>query len=148
MIIDEQQVATASARPVGSRAREVLRFLLVGGGAAMLDLLLYLVLKAMGVPLSFAKGVSFVVASAAAYLGNKHFTFRRKVDRASSLLVFAALYASTLGLNVAVNAAVLALLGWPREIEILVAWVLATAVSAAVNFLGLKYLVFRRHPVG
>jgi putative flippase GtrA len=120
-----------------------LRFLLVGGGAAMLDLCLYLLLKVVGLPVWLAKAASFVTASVAAYAGNKHYTFQRGVRSSGSLLIYAALYGSTLALNVAVNSLLLALLSWPRESETFAAWLLATAASATVNFVGTKYLVFR-----
>lgn len=44
-----------------------------------------------GAPIAIAKGLSFVVAGAAAYFGNKHFTYRRKAKGASSVILYAML---------------------------------------------------------
>ncbi len=58
------------------------------------------------------------------------------------------LYVVTLGLNVAANAGVLHLLPFDGEIALAIAYVFATGLAAATNFLGLKYVVFRSPRVG
>ena len=122
---------------------EFRRFLVVGGGAALLDLVTYLLLKFVGVSAPIAKGTSFVVASAVAYQGNKHFTYRRKAAGRASVLAFGLLYAATLALNVLVNQALLSVLPLRDDIRVFVAWALATAASASVNFAGTKMFIFR-----
>lgn len=122
---------------------EFLRFLLVGGGAALLDLAIYLLLQVGGVPVPIAKGLSFVISSATAYQGNKHFTYRREAASMASVLLYALLYTGTLALNVAINGGVLTVLQLRESYEIGIAWTVATAVTAIINFVGTKLLVFR-----
>ena len=115
----------------------------MGGGAALLDLAIYLLLKVAGVPLPVAKGLSFVISAATAYQGNKRFTYRREAASTTSVLLYALLYTGTLALNVAINAGVLTVLQLREPYEIGIAWTVATAVTAIVNFAGTKLLVFR-----
>lgn len=122
---------------------ELSRFLLVGGGAALLDLLAYLLLTSLGLPVPVAKALSFILVSAVAYQGNKHFTYKRKAAGRRAIFAYGLLYAATLGLNVLVNQALLAALPLQDDIRLLVAWALATAASASVNFIGTKMFIFR-----
>ena len=145
--LDREQARSAAAirreRSPGGLNAEVLRFLLVGGAAALMDLALYLLLKLAGLPVPLAKGASFVMSSAAAYFGNKHYTYRREAKGPSSVLLYGLLYACTLALNVLVNDSLLAALRLPATYEIGLAWAVATAASASVNFLGTKLVIFR-----
>jgi putative flippase GtrA len=122
---------------------EAVRFLLVGGGAALLDLASYLLLRFAGLPTPIAKGCSFALAASAAYFGNKHFTYRRDITSKASVLLYALLYTCTLGLNVIINDGVLHVLHQKDSYEIAAAWFIATAISAGVNFLGTKLVIFR-----
>ncbi len=134
------------ARLIGQHLHgELLRFLLVGGVAAMFDLGLYLLLAALGLPTSAAKLVSFVAVGLFAYGAHKTITFRiRTSNHLVSIPQFLALYAGTLSLNVIANELLLTLIPLPRDWRIGLAWVGATALSASVNFLGGKLIVFRR----
>lgn len=123
--------------------REAVRFLLVGGTAALIDLAIYLFLLVAGLPVPIAKGTSSAVATVAAYFGNKHITYQRRAKGAGSIILFGILYSATLLLNVVVNDAMLAVLQMPTAYEIAISWTVATAASAAVNFLGMKFMIFR-----
>src|SRR4028119_2119565 len=115
---------------------EVSRFLLVGGSAALLDLVTYLLLKSLGVPAPVAKALSFIMSSAMAYQGNKHFTYKREAGGRGSVFAYGLLYVATLGLNVLVNQMLLATLPLPDDLRVIIAWALATAASASINFIG------------
>lgn len=138
-------LADASAGTAGILGlhREILRFLLVGGGAALLDGCVYVLLVAAGVEVPLAKALSFAIAAIAAYLGNKHFTFQRRARSWAVVALYCALYASTLGINVLVNSGVLRLLNDDHGLTLMAAWAFATFVSASINFVSTKYLVFR-----
>lgn len=137
------QIRNLRARVTTGLQREVLCFLVVGGIAALLDLAIYLILLIAGLPVPFAKGTSSAVASVAAYFGNKHITYQRQAKGAASIIVFCLLYTLTLLLNVLVNDAMLAVLRMPTAYELAISWTVATAASAAVNFLGTKFMIFR-----
>lgn len=131
------------ARTTAGVPREAMRFLLVGGTAALVDLAIYLLLLVVGLPVPIAKATSSALASIAAYFGNKHFTYQRKAKNAGSIILFCILYSLTLLLNVLLNDAMLAILRMPTAHEVAIAWTVATAASAAVNFLGTKFMIFR-----
>lgn len=104
---------------------------------------MYVLLTILGLPVAVAKGASFIIASIAAYFGNKHFTYRRRVKSTASLLLYGLLYANTLVINVLVNDGLLELLRLQEAFEIGAAWAGATLVSATLNFIGTKLLIFR-----
>lgn len=123
---------------------EILRFLLVGAVAALIDLGLYLLLGVMGLPTFAAKLASFVAVGLLVYGAHKTITFRnRTANHLVSISQFLVLYATTLGLNVIANEVLLAVIPLPRDWRVGLAWLGATALSASVNFLGGKLIVFR-----
>ena len=94
------------------------------------------------VPVDWAKAAGFIAGTLFAYFANRHFTFEAQ----GGVRVFAAflgVYAVTLGCNVAVNHATLAVFP-PGEVSLAIAFVLATAVSATLNFVGMRFAVFTR----
>ncbi|WP_204271600.1 GtrA family protein, partial [Escherichia coli] len=60
-------------------------------------------------------------------------------------LRFVAVYLTTLLVNVGANTATVAVMGHDR-IGLATAFLVATAISAALNFIGMKYLVFSHRP--
>lgn len=126
------------------------RFLVVGGTTVLLDLLVYRLLLALGVPAAPAKATSFVAGAAFAYVANWRFTFRGVSHRWSPVL-FVVVYVCALALNVGVNSAVLSAVGDGVRGRVLLAFVVATGVSATWNFVGMALFVFRgprRAPLG
>src|SRR3954447_4366237 len=116
------------------------RFLVVGIGTLLLDFSTYRLLLALAVPVSPAKATGFVVGTTASYLLNRSWTFESRASH-RALFGFLALYGVTLLVNVAVNQFLLAAFGSvPHRIE--AAFVCAQAVTSALNFLGMRYVVF------
>lgn len=120
---------------------ELVRFGLVGGSAVATDFTVYflLVYLAPDVPPSVAKAVSFVVGALVSFVFNRGFVFRSDGAAHKQAPLFALLYLATLGLNTWVNSALLA-----RGALKIVAWFLATASSTIANFLGMKFVVFKK----
>lgn len=120
---------------------QVNRFLVVGCLTVLIDLLTYRVLAWLGLDVHLAKAIGFVTGTVFAYFANRIFTFEAQ-GGTSAFARFVALYVTTLACNVTANAAALAAL--PRnQFAVLVAFLLATALSAMLNFVGMKFLVFR-----
>lgn len=121
------------------------RFLVVGATTVAIDFAVYQLLHLAGLGLDPAKALSFVVATVAAYLLNRAFTFRAAGGR-HVVARFVSLYATALVVNVGVNALVLWLLtdasAWPGLTEIVVAFLAAQAVSSTMNFVGMRHWVF------
>lgn len=121
---------------------QILRFGLVGCLCAAVDLVGYRGLLWLGLAVTPAKSVSFVLATVTAYRLNRRWTFRAAGGpvQASG---FTLLYGLGFGLNVGTNGLALHLLpegSW----RVLAAWALAGATGSAVNFLALRTLIFRR----
>lgn len=126
--------------------RQVGVFLIVGSLTVALDCLIYrALLVATSLPLDWAKAGGFLAGTCFAYLANRYWTFAQQRQAAGSVPRFVLLYAATLGGNVGVNAWVLhSLAGWPFAWS--AAFLVATGFSATLNFLGMKWLVFRPAP--
>ena len=122
--------------------RSLLRFLLVGGTAVVLDAVSYVLLHQAGVPVDPAKAISFLIGAVFAYFANWRFTFGARRSQWSEVL-FVVVYALALGINVAANAAVRAWLGTDTA-DATIAFLVATGLSAAWNFVGMSLFVFRR----
>lgn len=122
--------------------RELAVFLLVGGSTVLIDYASYEVLgRVLAVPVDLSKAVGFLLGTVYAFFANRTWTFGHQGSARQSAWKFALLYATTLGANVGVNAALL----YPAWCALPRSWAFigATGVSATLNFLGMKYLVFR-----
>ncbi len=122
--------------------RELAIFLIVGTLTVLIDFLTYRGLIAMTLGIDTAKAIGFISGTVFAYFANRFWTFGSKPHAAGSLWRFIFLYAATLGANVVVNTAALALFGGVST-AIQIAFLLATATSASLNFLGMKLFVFK-----
>lgn len=120
----------------------LLRFLVVGGTTVLIDAAVYQLLLLADVAHGPAKTLSFLAGAVFAYLANWRFTFRGRRNR-WSLPLFVAVYLFALLINVGANAAVLAVLGEDRTWAVVLAFLVATGLSAAWNFVGMARFVFR-----
>jgi putative flippase GtrA len=125
--------------------RQVVRFLVVGGTATVLDLAVYLLLTGAGAGPVVAKALSFLSGMMLSFLGNKFWTFGSQRWSAAEPTAYAVVYGSTLAINVTLNGLALHLLAgalspaWGMG----VAFVIATGTTTVLNFLGLRLAAFR-----
>lgn len=126
--------------------RELSIFLVVGSLTVMVDFLMYRSLIWMGIMgIDLAKATGFLSGTVFAYFANRFWTFGHKSHALGSFWRFTILYTITLGANVLVNSLTLSLLAGTAKV-IQVAFLLATGVSASLNFLGMKLFVFKTKP--
>ena len=126
--------------------RELAIFLVVGASTVLVDFISYRGLIGFQVmEVDMAKTTGFLVGTLFAYFANRFWTFSHKSHITGSALRFTVLYASSLGVNVLINAFVLKQLA-DVAASIHLAFLLATGVSACLNFLGMKLFVFRPIP--
>lgn len=118
------------------------RFLIVGSTTVLVDFASYSGCLALGLWIDLAKAVGFVIGTAFAYLANRLWTFEAG-GGPGRIPHFLAVYLSTLVVNVAANAVVVRALPEGKP-AIVAAFVVATGISASLNFLGMKFIVFRR----
>jgi putative flippase GtrA len=119
---------------------ELLRFLVVGGIAVALDAASYWALMHFA-ELSpvWAKRASFGIGSVWAFFANKYFTFAVRELSASEPVLFAIVYLAGWFLNSVTHDLTLGWFGMKWF-----AFLAATGVSTCSNFIGQKFLVFRR----
>ncbi|EWY40649.1 hypothetical protein N825_34830 [Skermanella stibiiresistens SB22] len=122
------------------------RFLVVGLTTVGIDFIIYSLLSRFDAPTAHAKALGFLGGSVFAYIANRIWTFGAGAGKAARIPLFLALYGGTLGINVAANEAILTIagVGRPPTIAVAIAFVIATGLSAALNFVGMKFVVF--HP--
>ena len=122
--------------------RELTIFLIVGSMTVLLDYLTYrslIWIELMNVVM--AKATSFLVGTIFAYSANRFWTFSHELNVSGSVWRFILLYTVTLGANVLVNSLALELLDG-ASVAIQISFLLATGISACLNFVGMKYFVF------
>lgn len=123
--------------------KELAVFLIVGGSTVLVDYATYMALLTWTTTATdVAKGIGFLTGTVYAYFANRIWTFGHHQTSPGSAWRFALLYLLTLAANIAINAGTLAVLS---ELPIArhAAFVVATSVSATLNFLGMKLYVFR-----
>jgi len=122
--------------------RELIIFLIAGALTVLVDLLSYRCLLYFDImSVDMAKGASFTIGALFAYVANRFWTFRLNRYRRKSVVRFAVLYASSLGINVLINSIALNFFVYELFASQL-AFAFAAGTSAAVNFLGMKFFVF------
>jgi len=126
--------------------RELSVFLVVGTLTVLVDFSTYRGLLLLGITsIEFAKAAGSIAGTLFAYFANRFWTFGHTSHHPNNVWRFAALYATTLGANVLVNSLALKLLANAAG-AIQLAFLLATSVSASLNFVGMKYFVFKTSP--
>jgi putative flippase GtrA len=127
--------------------RELSFFLIVGAASVLLDFIIYSSLVRLGaITVSVAKGSSFLVGTVFTYFANRFLTFGHMDHQDGSPWRYGLLYMLTLSANVIVNAAALMLFRDARP-AVPLAFLAATGVSASLNFIGMKWFVFRSSTV-
>ena len=117
-------------------------FLLVGSTAVLIDFSVYITSLFIGIEISMAKGVSFSMGAIFSYFANREYTFKSQRRNTSGFVSFSILYGLTLAVNVGANELVLFILG-EAQLFIIFAFLMATCLSAVLNYLGMKYVVFK-----
>ena len=123
--------------------RQLFRFAIGGIFATVIDFVVYFfVWSVLAGPLPVAKATGFVAGATFAFFINKTWTFSLRQVSSHAPLVFSLVYVTSLIVNVAVNQGLFVYFSALSNPEVY-SFVLATALSASLNFLGLRFLVFR-----
>jgi putative flippase GtrA len=122
--------------------KKMMIFLVVGGMTVVVDYLVYRGLVLSGLcDTSVSKAFGFLVGSVFAFVVNCLWTFGDRDHRAGSWVRFGILYALTLFINIYINNIMLELTSF-FDYSVHAAFLMATLVTAALNFLGMNYFVF------
>lgn len=124
---------------------QFLFYLFIGGASALVNLLLFGLLRGVGLPLVLAAPVAFVLAAVVNYRLSVWLLFRHKIrwDARQELVLYSAVVGAGALVDLGGTAA-LAALGLGEALAKLG----GTAVALAVNFLGRRFVVFPERPSG
>ena len=100
-----------------------------------------------GATTGVAKGLGFTSGAVCSYIGNKNYTFKVSRQTFRRGTAFALLYIGSLLINISVNEVVIMAMyneyDSSKVVALSAAFLVATAMSMTMNFLGLKFVVFR-----
>ncbi len=136
--------------------KQLIKFSLIGILAVIVDLAFYYLFLNIFPDDRFlvvsnevvAKSISFICGMSVTYTFNKYWTWKMKDRSQRRLLIFSLLYSVSLIINVGFNSLLLYLLHespvlYELPYKYLIAFMGASGLSASMNFMGQKYLVFR-----
>jgi len=127
--------------------KELPMFVVVGIITVIIDFIVYNVLVEFRLSdVNVAKGVGFVSGTIFSYFMHRIWTFGHKTHKPGTVWRYVLLYMSSLGVNVSINSFVLNL-SFEFQFIILLAFIVATAASTILNFIGMKWFVFKETPV-
>ncbi len=118
--------------------KEILRFSVGGGSAVIVDAVFYAFMK-QRIGLHLSKAMSYMAGAAVGFAINKLWTFNSKRFKVMEVLKYITLYIFSACANTIVNKALLHL-----AINTVFAFLCATATSTIINFLGQKFIVFKK----
>ena len=111
----------------------------------MVDYITYRSLLWLTGYIAISKAIGIITGTTFSFFSNRTFTFKRDSTEMRQVVSYLIIYATTMSVNVLINNTVIHFLGH-NEIGINVGFLVAAAVQAALNFVGLKKVVFK--PVG
>lgn len=125
------------------------KYFLVGIFVTVIDLKLFELLVWILDPI-IAKGMSFLISTFVKYWGNKHWTFEKPERENIAQEIFQFVIVTIVGLGIDIGSFFYFIkimgpqLGTPEDIWIKLSVILAALVAAVWNFLGYKFLVFKK----
>ncbi len=125
---------------------QLLRFIIIGGGCAVIDFGTYsLLLGVLGWPVWLSKSISFILGTTASYLINRRFTFHgaNTGNTKAKAGAFAVLYTITFFVNMGSNQLLCVLFNATEPWQFTLFWVISQGLGTLINFIMLKVLVFR-----
>ena len=120
---------------------QVVRFVITGGFAAVVDFGLYVAGLRAGLNVNVAKSLSFVAGTVTAYLINRRWTFQAPPSKArfvAVMLLYALTYTAQVGINYVFY---MQFADHPWRVP--VAFVIAQGTATVINFIVQRAVIFR-----
>ena len=120
---------------------EIYKFIIIGIIAVCIDAFVYYLLGNFEFfSYEISKRISFICGAAFAFFFNRSYVFQIKHKNISQILGFSILYLISFLCNAFSHDFILNKLSVPT-----VAFIFATAVSTIINYLGQKFIIFRKN---
>ena len=120
---------------------QLIKFVIIGITVVLIDYIFYLKLLDIFHDYIISKGLSFILGSMFSYLLNRLWTFNNSQHSSIRLFKFILLYISTLLINVLTNYSFL-LFFENFAFKVYISFLIATIISASINYLVMKYYIF------
>lgn len=123
----------------GRELQRIIRFLIIGGSATVIDIILY-VLLSNNINILLAKLISMTISCTYSFFLNKNWTFRVQGKVKETYIIK---YIITQCINICINAWInyVFVCLWSNKVY---AYILATATAMIVNFLLQRFYVFKK----
>lgn len=141
----DSPAASTGAKRLGL-LHQLFRFILIGGGCAMIDAGTYaLLLGGFGWPSWISKTISFILGTGTSYFVNRKLTFSGAStgNAGAKAGAFAVLYTATFFVNLGTNELLIYLFSAQMAWQFSLFWVIAQGTGTLINFVMLKLLIFR-----
>jgi putative flippase GtrA len=123
-------------------SKQLKYFLIIGFVTVLIDYSIYRSLIFLESKIGIAKSIGFVFGTIFSFVANRNLTFNVKNNFFGHLIKFSLLYFTSMMFNVFVNSISLELFT-NSNLKVQISFILATIISAIINFGGMKYLVFK-----
>jgi putative flippase GtrA len=122
--------------------KQSINFLLIGLVTVLVDYSTYRSLIFFEYNISIAKSIGFALGTIFSFIANRNITFNVKNNFFGHLIKFSMLYFTSMMFNLFVNSISLGLFK-NSNLKVQISFILATITSATINFVGMKYFVFK-----
>ena len=119
------------------------RFAIVGISTVLVDYIIYIFMINIFGFSPILKAISFIAGASYAFIFNSLYTFGQGHLKFFQLLKFSFTYALSLGINIFVNTYFISTFSVPSNLSISLAFCLATLASSVVNFILMKFFVYK-----
>ena len=144
-------VAESTVEPEASGKRlgvfhQLFRFVVIGGGCAVIDAGTYSLMLALGWPIWLSRAISFILGTSTSYLLNRKLTFHgaNTGNTTAKAGAFALVYIVTFFVNWGTNQLLTTLTHAQGNSLLLgICWVVGQGLGTLINFVMLKWVVFR-----
>ena len=118
--------------------KQIFIFLVIGTTTVLIDYIFYISILHLFNLVTLAKTISYILGTAFSFFANRKWTFQYKGSYQNNILKFILLYSLSMLVNSLVNSYML------NFLNVNSSFIIATITSATLNFIGMKFYIFKR----